>query len=205
VANDHLTLIGGGGHALVVASTAQALGVILDGFIDDSKETLVARLMSLTHLGTIAEHLPIHAAKILCIGSLATRRRILASSTSWHAAATVIHPTAWVAPSAIIGPGTFIGPNAVINAFARIGAHAMINSAAVVEHECTIGANTHIAPGAILAGNVSVGPHTLVGLGARILPGRTIGAEATVGAGAVVIADVPDRATVIGVPARLQS
>lgn len=42
-----------------------------------------------------------------------------------------------------------------------------------------------------------------LGTGAVILPGLTIGAEAIVGAGSVVTQDVPDRATVVGNPARL--
>ena len=75
------------------------------------------------------------------------------------------------------------------------------NSGAIVEHECIVGDFAHIAPGAVLSGNVHVGEGTLVGVGARVIPGIRIGAWATVGAGAVVIEDVPDGATVVGVPA----
>ena len=42
-----------------------------------------------------------------------------------------------------------------------------------------------------------------VGGGAVLLPGVTIGANALVGAGAVVTHDVPDRAIVVGNPARV--
>lgn len=42
-----------------------------------------------------------------------------------------------------------------------------------------------------------------IGSGATILPGITIGAEALVAAGAVVTTDVPARAVVAGVPARV--
>jgi acetyltransferase-like isoleucine patch superfamily enzyme len=42
-----------------------------------------------------------------------------------------------------------------------------------------------------------------IGSGAVILPGVTIGENAKVGAGAVVTHDVPDGATVAGVPARI--
>jgi acetyltransferase-like isoleucine patch superfamily enzyme len=42
-----------------------------------------------------------------------------------------------------------------------------------------------------------------IGTGAVILPGVTVGEGAIVGAGAVVTRDVPDRAVVAGVPARL--
>ena len=42
-----------------------------------------------------------------------------------------------------------------------------------------------------------------IGSGAVIMCGVTIGARAMIGAGAVVTRDVPDGATVAGVPARL--
>ena len=42
-----------------------------------------------------------------------------------------------------------------------------------------------------------------VGLGANVIQCLSIGRYAMVGAGAVVTADVPDYATVVGVPARV--
>ncbi len=42
-----------------------------------------------------------------------------------------------------------------------------------------------------------------IGSGAVILPGVTIGAGALVGAGAVVVEDVPEKAVVVGNPARV--
>ena len=50
---------------------------------------------------------------------------------------------------------------------------------------------------------VVVGEGALVGIGANVIPERTIGAWSVVGAGATVIEDVPERATVVGVPARV--
>jgi acetyltransferase-like isoleucine patch superfamily enzyme len=52
-------------------------------------------------------------------------------------------------------------------------------------------------------GPVVVKQYVYVGSGALILPGVTIGEHAIVGAGAVVTSDVPSRAVVVGVPARI--
>ena len=193
-----LALIGGGGHALVVAEAAALSHIPLAGCYDDSPVPAIARL-HLPRLGPLGA-LPDDIAWILTIGSIESRRRFLDSRAS--GARTVMHPDATVSPTAVIGAGTFIGPRAVVHTLARVGDHCIINSGAIVEHECELGRNVHIAPGAVLAGNVRIAGDTLVGLGARILPGVTIGRGATIGAGAVVLHDVPENATIIGVPGR---
>jgi acetyltransferase-like isoleucine patch superfamily enzyme len=49
---------------------------------------------------------------------------------------------------------------------------------------------------------VKIGEDVFIGSNAMILKGTTIGSGATVGAGAVVSGDVPERAIVVGNPAR---
>lgn len=48
-----------------------------------------------------------------------------------------------------------------------------------------------------------IGRHAVIGTNASVIGPVTVGAHATVGAGAVVAADVPNWATVVGVPARV--
>lgn len=48
-----------------------------------------------------------------------------------------------------------------------------------------------------------IGAYTRVGTGARVLGAITVGERAVIGANAVVIDDVPEAATVVGVPARV--
>lgn len=115
---------------------------------------------------------------------------------------TVISRHALVSASAHLGVGVQIMPNAVINAAARIGDGAIINTNALIEHDCRIGRYAHVSTGVALGGGATVGDRSLIGVGARVLPGATIGSDVTVGVGAVVVDDVPDGATVVGVPAR---
>jgi serine O-acetyltransferase len=49
----------------------------------------------------------------------------------------------------------------------------------------------------------TIGAYTRVGTGAKVLGSVSIGERAVIGAGAVVIRDVPEAATVVGVPARV--
>ena len=96
----------------------------------------------------------------------------------------------------VIGRGADFGPafvlvhsnGIVINGAVRGGSHV------VLEHQVTIGAERGQSP--------VLGDDIFVGAGAKIVGSVRIGSEVRIGANAVVIADVPDRATAVGVPAR---
>lgn len=49
----------------------------------------------------------------------------------------------------------------------------------------------------------TVGAYTRIGTGAKLLGAITVGERAVIGAGAVVLEDVPEAATVVGVPAKI--
>jgi sugar O-acyltransferase (sialic acid O-acetyltransferase NeuD family) len=209
-----IVLLGGGGQGLAVHAAALACDMFnVLGFYDDDPQ---ASLATRAGLRRIAPLTPIlrgavptgTAAPVLCLGDLLLRRKLMDAlrenpvGTAWLTSSpVVIHPRAIVDPSAHIGPGTFVGPGGIVHCFAQVGPHAIINTHAIIEHECEIAENVHVAPGAALAGRIRVGRDALIGLGSRVLPGLTIGAHARVGAGAVVVRDVPDHATVVGVPA----
>lgn len=201
-----LSLVGGGGHALVVAESAAAAGFNVLGFFDDDPHATLAKRLYLQCLGRLDDAARLVGPRwVIALGGLAARRSLLTSMAAFadqSRAVTIVNPSAIVSASAEIGAGTLVGPRALVHSFARVGDHSIINSGAIVEHECVLGENCHIAPGTVLAGRVTIGPDTLVGLGARVLPGVRIGSGCTVGAGAVVVSDVPDRTTVLGVPAR---
>ncbi len=198
---DTITLIGGGGHALVVVDAANFNSVEIRGVFDDAAEPTTGKL-GIRRLGGLREFAFDHEW-ILCIGSLGARRGFLEGARG--SARTIIHPHASVSETAKIGAGAFIAPGSVVHTLATVGAHCIINTGAVVEHECELGENVHIAPTAALAGNVRVGRDSMIGMGAKVLPGVRIGRGCVVGAGAVVTKDVEDGRTVVGVPAQALS
>jgi sugar O-acyltransferase (sialic acid O-acetyltransferase NeuD family) len=196
-----VVIVGGGGHALVVAE-ALLPGAAVLGFYDDNPHAVLSRRLGLEHLGSLrlvsGDLAPWY---VLGLGDLGLRRHLI-ERLRGASSVGVTHAGASVSASARLGRGVFVGPRAVVHTAAEVGDHAIINSGAIVEHECVIGENAHVAPGAVLGGNVRVGVDTLVGLGARVIPGVRIGDRCTIGAGAVVIRDVPDGAKVVGVPGR---
>ncbi|MGI9012935.1 MAG: acetyltransferase [Phycisphaerales bacterium] len=202
-------LLGGGGHAAVVAESAISCGLALAGFFDDdtklSSGSRLSDLYNCPYLGAISDaaellkqqpSLKVHAA-VGCNRLRAAWLTAFDDASRWQ---RVVDRSALVSGSAAIGQGTCVLPRAVVNAGARVGNGCIINTAAVIEHDCNIGHSSHIAPGAIIGGGVHIGSHTLIGLGAVVLPEIRIGETAVVGAGAIVIRDVESGATVVGNP-----
>lgn len=207
-----LILLGGGGHAAVVAESARAAGFAMEGFLDDAEPDpdaapgAASSVIGFKRLGAIKDvrdvmaahrHAVFHAA----IGDPKLRRAWLELPAP-RLTPAIIHPSAVVSSSATISDGVFIGPHVVINARTTIGRGVIVNTGAIIEHDCELGAFCHVAPGSVLSGAVKVGEDSLVGAGSTIIPGVRIGSGCTIGAGAVVISDVADGATAIGVPAK---
>jgi len=201
-----IILIGGGGHALVVADSAREAGIGILGFADDDPG---ASVDGLAHLGGIDDVLSggRHAGDaggrlVLSMGPSPARTRLMVR-LSGRALATVVHPSAIVSSSAAVGGGVFVGPGAVVNAKARICAHAIVNSGAVIEHECELGTGAHACPRSCTGGRARMGDRSVLGTGAVVLPGVTLGADAVAGAMSLVNRDVQSGETVVGVPARV--
>lgn len=117
--------------------------------------------------------------------------------------------------------GTFveIQKNAVVGARCKISSHSFICEGVVIADEVFIGHGVMFtndrypraanpngalqteADWKVIPTRVKRGAS--IGSNATIVPGVTIGEGALVGAGAVVTKDVPDRAIVAGVPARV--
>ncbi len=199
-----LLILGAGGHAKVVLTTALEAGWEVLALLDDNPTKWGERLLG------IPVHGPLRAILgekevwgIIAIGDNHQRRR-LAQELKGVRWATLIHPRAYVHPSVHIGEGTVVFAGAVIQPAARLGSHVIINTGAIIEHDVLVEDFAHLAPGVRLAGGVQVGEGCLVGIGAVALPGVKIGKRTIVGAGSVVTKDLPERSLAYGVPAQVR-
>jgi acetyltransferase-like isoleucine patch superfamily enzyme len=114
-----------------------------------------------------------------------------------------------------IGPGSTIGSFVSVEPGVRVGRRVGIQSHCSVNRGTTIEDDVFVGPSVTMANDDTMGRHAAggelrgptlrracrIGAGAVLRPGVEIGEEAFVAAGAVVIADVPSRAVVMGVPA----
>jgi sugar O-acyltransferase (sialic acid O-acetyltransferase NeuD family) len=193
-----IILVGGGGHAKVVADCLQSQGVKVKGFFDPHD----GNLLDLHCLGNYVPSLHPEIPVIIAIGDNNVRRRIAHHEVK-HRYFVAQHPSTICSQYASIGEGSMILQGAIIQAGAKIGKHVILNTGSQVDHDCTLGDFVHIAPSAVLCGGVEVGEGTLIGANAVVRPKITVGVGVIAGAGAVIVRDVQDYAVVVGNPARV--
>lgn len=194
-----LNLVGGGGHASVIADMARRAriaGIVL--WVDSDPD--LGRFPPRTVWRPLAS-LDASLPTMLAIGDILTRQRLRQRFAK--RAPAIVDPTAVIGHGVVIGDGTVVMPGSYVNPNARIGLDCILNTGCIVEHDCVVGDNTHLSPGVRLAGAVEVGRDAHIGTGAILLPGVKVGDRAVIGAGAVVVRNVPADVTAVGVPARV--
>jgi UDP-perosamine 4-acetyltransferase len=204
-----IVILGGGGHAAVVWDCLKLLGRRVEGYVAlEPQDTL----RGLPWLGDDKQfcrsYTPSRVSLMNGIGMVRAGRARGDLFRKYEAMGyrfvNLIHPSAVISAQARIQPdsGVQIMAGSIVQTDAMIGPNVLINTRAVIEHHAEIGSGVHIAPGSVICGGVRIGKDTLVGAGSTVIQGVRIGDEVTVGAGSVVLRDVPDRVTIMGVPAK---
>ena len=117
---------------------------------------------------------------------------------------TLVHPSAYVSRLATLGQGVFVGANSVVAAGACLADHVFVNRGVTIGHDTRVGSYSRVQTGANLGGLTVLGNGVTVGSGATVLERLQLGEGCFVAAGAVVLADVPERVLVAGVPATIK-
>ena len=197
-----VVLIGGGGHASVLADILlrQKRDICAVISPDDLSGRAVFRgLTQLLSDQDISHFTPDEVELVNGIG-MTPRSELREKLNRYYLDAgyhftTVIADSAEVSPYAQLAEGVQVLSQAIIQAGSVVGSHTIINSRALVEHDCHIGAYSHVAPGAVLCGQVRTGNQVFIGAGAVVLPSCTLGNKSIVGAGAVQTENLADTTT----------
>lgn len=208
---NRLVILGAGGFAretldIVDAINAHTPTWEMLGFIVDSQYGLVGEIINdrpiLGDFTWLEQHRDVY---VICgVGAPETRRHMIARLTTLNPRyASLIHPSTIRTRWMNVGQGVVVAAGSVLSNTIALNHHVHINPNCTIGHDVTIGSFTSIAPGAIISGNVEIGEGAYFGTGAKIIEKKRVGSWSTIGAGAAVISDVPDNATVVGVPARV--
>lgn len=199
-----LVILGAGGQAKVVITTARLCGYDPVAIYDDDENKIGRSFAGVAVVGRICD-LPedFSGQAFIAIGCNRVRKKIAERlcRAQWP---ILVHPSAFVCETASLGPGTIVCAGSRVMVEVEVGRHSIVNTGANIDHECEIADYCHICPGCNLAGAVKIGEGCFIGTGASIIPLMQIGSWSLVGAGATVIANVPEKVVVVGVPASVR-
>lgn len=204
-----IVILGGGGHARVLADTLIQQKSPVHGYYAPCDEGEL--LPGIPCLGTDEALLQRSPDGVLLVnglgsvGSTELRREVFYRyRRQGYRFLTVRHPGALLAPALTQGEGCQFLPGSIVNSGTELGDNVIVNSRGLVEHDCCISDHAHIASGAVICGGCSIGSGAHIGAGATVIQGLEIGNGAIIAAGAVVIQNVEPLTLVAGVPAEIK-
>jgi sugar O-acyltransferase (sialic acid O-acetyltransferase NeuD family) len=204
-----IVIIGGGGHAKVIASVLKRHPLWNPiGYLDVVNK---GHLLELPYLGTdemlprIMKEQEVFNA-VIGIGqiqNIEARKKIVRKIEGVGISLpAIVSSRALVNEDVKIGNGTVIMDGVIIQPGVKIGNYSIVNTGATIDHDCQIGDFVHIAPGVNLSGDVRIENSVLVGVGACVIQNVHISKDVIVAAGSVVVNSILESGTYAGIPAR---
>lgn len=204
-------IIGAGTYSEVYLAFLQEAGTEVVGFLDDDEKYSGKEIMGIPVFGTTAM-LPELKGKYgveaaYCpIGSNKTRVHFLELARSLgYKTPNFIHHTVVIGPNVTIADeGVYILQATQIMPFVSIEKDVMISAGSNIIHHCHLSQGTFISNGVNFGAFVLAEKYAYIGMGSTVMTGvKVVGEDCLVGAGAVVVKDVPSKAIVAGVPAKV--
>ena len=197
-----------GAHVVVHPGTVVGDGVeVQDGAVL-GKPPKLARHSTAPRGG--GDPLVIEAGAVICC-------RAIVLAGAHVGAGAIIGDQAFVRERSKVGEGSVIGRGSAVDNDVVVGARVRVQTDVYLTAYSVVEDDVFVGPGALTTNDSTMSRHDRdyqlrgavlrracrIGGGAVITPGVEVGEEAFVAAGAVVTRDVPARAVVMGVPARV--
>lgn len=200
-----LLLLGASGLAREAAAAAQA-GHRVIGVLDDDPDKRGTRVAGVEVLGGIAHAAEYDADLLVCVGSGAGRRAVVARLAALGVDpgryAKLVDVSVRIPDGCSVGAGSILLAGVVLTADVSVGRHVVVMPNATLTHDVRLDDYATLTAGVSLAGSVRVGEAAYLGMNASVRQGVSVGAGAVIGMGAAVLTDVPPGETWAGVPAR---
>ncbi|AZQ11112.1 acetyltransferase [Shewanella khirikhana] len=188
-----IVLIGGGGHASVLADILIGQGREILAIIcpdDISSKVVFAGIPHFTEDVDVERFNKTEVFLVNGIGSLPGSNLRFKVHMSFkrlgYTFMTVVSSNAIVSEFAVLAEGVQVMPGCIVNTNVTVGEATILNSGSIIEHDCKIGKHNHVAPGVVLSGSVITEDFVHIGTGAQVIQGIQIREHALVGAGATV-------------------
>lgn len=203
-------IIGAGTYGEVYLAYLQESGVDIVGFLDDDPKFHnqlvhgVPVLGSISLLETLKESNGVEA--VYCpLGNNKLRVKFLSYARSLgYNIPNYIHPSVVLSDNVTIGSGCYILLGTTIMPYTELKDYVMISMGVHVAHHSLLDEGVFLSTGCNFGASIHAHKYAYCGISSTIMTGiHEIGEDCLIGAGAVVIKDVPERAVMAGVPAKV--
>ncbi len=203
-------IIGAGTYGEVYLAYLQEAGVDVIGFLDDDPKYDGQEVRGIPVFGAIKL---LHSLKethgvdaVYCpLGNNKLRVEFLSLARDLgYETPNYIHPSVLISPDVSIGKGVYILLGTTIMPHTIIKDFVMISMGVHLAHHNVLEEGVFLSTGCNFGASIHAHKYAYCGISSTIMTGiHELGEDCLVGAGAVVIKDVPDRAVVAGVPAKV--
>lgn len=203
-------IIGAGTYGEVYLAYLQEAGVDIVGFLDDDPKHNGQHVRGVPVLGpvslleTLRESNDVKA--VYCpLGNNKLRVKFLMYARELgYETPNYIHPSVIISPHVKIGNGVYILLGTTIMPHTVIKDFVMISMGVHLAHHNVLEEGVFLSTGCNFGASIHAHKYAYCGISSTIMTGiHELGEDCLVGAGAVVIKDVPEKAVIAGVPAKV--
>lgn len=203
-------IIGAGTYGEVYLAYLREANINIVGFLDDNKELHGKIIKEVPVLGGI-DLLPSlkdthNIEAVYCpIGNNKLRVKFLEQARSiGYQTPNYIHPSVIISPNVTIGEGVYILLGTKIMPYTEIHNDVMISMGVNIAHHSVLDDGCFLSTGVNFGASIHAEKYSYIGISSTIMTGlHSLGEDCLIGAGAVVIKDVPQKAVMAGVPAKI--